>query len=334
MMQRPPTGVRPSSSNGERHLPGRKVENWVYVTGMPRSGTTFLGRLLSMPMSVDYIHEPFNPDCGLPDADVLLPYVTEGGELEDRYNAMIESLLRYEGRLRTAYYHRDTPARRMVKWVLGSRGPFYLRLARLNVLRRAAVVKDPTGCLLTGYMTRRHGFRSIILVRHPVAVAASFQRLGWDARSHLLALAEQRDFSRDHPDHPSKEEVGDLTPLEAAAVLWRVVNRALLSQAACDERIRLLRHEEVSEQPVAVVAALYRDLGLPWSERVRAAVVRQTADENPAEAPGSRVQHFRRASSQLLLLRVSQLDPDSRRRVLDLTRDVALQLYDEASFDA
>jgi hypothetical protein len=43
-----------------------KIDNWIFVTGVPRSGTTFAGKILSLPLEVDYTHEPFNPRCGMP----------------------------------------------------------------------------------------------------------------------------------------------------------------------------------------------------------------------------------------------------------------------------
>jgi hypothetical protein len=46
-----------------------RIENWIFVTGVIRSGTTFVGKVLSLPLSVDYIHEPFNPLCGMPGID-------------------------------------------------------------------------------------------------------------------------------------------------------------------------------------------------------------------------------------------------------------------------
>lgn len=43
-----------------------RIKNWIFVTGVIRSGTTFVGKILSLPLQVDYIHEPFNPLCGIP----------------------------------------------------------------------------------------------------------------------------------------------------------------------------------------------------------------------------------------------------------------------------
>lgn len=51
------------------------ISRWIYVTAVPRSGITFVGKVLSHNISVNYIHEPFNPDCGLPSIDKEFLYV-------------------------------------------------------------------------------------------------------------------------------------------------------------------------------------------------------------------------------------------------------------------
>ena len=42
---------------------------WCFVTGMPRSGTTFVASVLSAGPSVAYVHEPFNARCGIAGVD-------------------------------------------------------------------------------------------------------------------------------------------------------------------------------------------------------------------------------------------------------------------------
>lgn len=202
-----------------------KVGNWVFVTGAPRSGTTFAGLVLSLPLRVDYIHEPFNPDCGLPGIRRRFLYVRSGDAGEPRYRAMVEAMMRYDFRLRTGLYPEDGAVKRLVKRVVGSRGPFYLRLAKVNLFRRAAVVKDPIGCLLLHYLAVQFGFRVLCLVRHPVAFVASHLRLGWDVQRRLDDLAGQpgviEDFFGGRRDglRPRTDE-----PVVVAATLWRALN--------------------------------------------------------------------------------------------------------------
>lgn len=310
------------------------VSNWIYVTGAPRSGTTFAGTVLSAPLAVDYLHEPFNPQCGLPDIVRRFQYLDPAVPAPEPLGDAIRRLFTYDVRFRTGYFRNDTPARRWVKRFIGSRGVVYLRLARLNPFHRAAVIKDPIGCLMTEYLAVRHGVRPVVLIRHPVAFVASVLRLHWSADFELstLPLAEQPGLVAAYfPDDEAFLRAERASDLEAAAALWRALNRVLLAQCARHPDWILLRHEDLSADPVPTFRELYDRLDLPWSSRIEALVKKKTGAGNRAEA-GRHVQDFNRNSAEIFALRRQMLSPEERRRVLDLTGDVALAHYPEETF--
>lgn len=309
-------------------------DRWIFVTGAPRSGTTFAGKILSTPVSVDYIHEPFNPACGLPGLATRYLYVRPGTEEEQQLRPMVSRMLAYDFRLTTAIYERDSQLKRLVKRAVGSRGPYYLRLARLNPLSRFAVVKDPVGCLLTGWLTNEFDFRSVVLLRHPVAFVASTRRLGWNLREHLDALIRQPHLAEDWLGSGLHELAGRSwsTHAEQGAILWRALNTVLLRQAGDNPDIIVLRHEDLSARPVAEFRSLYERLGLPWSRRVERRVRRLTEAGNRVETEDGRVQDFTRDSAALLNLRMGQVDATERTRIWELTRDVAQPHYPQDTF--
>lgn len=311
---------------------GRGISNWIFVTGAPRSGTTFVGSMLSAPCGVDYIHEPFNPDCGLPSIDQRYLYLRDDDPRLSRYLPDIEALFEYQAKLRTAYYPRDSFLKRTVKSVAGSRGPFYYRLARLNLLRRAAVIKDPIGCFLGALLQERFGVRPVLLIRHPVTFVASVMRLGWNMTP--APLLDQEELMEDYlaNDESGLRSVGD-DPIVAAAWIWRSLNTVLLEQARHRPGWIIVRHEDLSNAPVEQFRNLYSQLDLPWSNRVERRVSRSTGAGNVVEADDGRVQQFRRDSKQLHALRIAMLEPEDRRRVFEITGQVAGERYDERSYE-
>ena len=52
-----------------------QIKNWIFVTGVVRSGTTFAGKVLSLPVEVDYIHEPYGEQRTISTRPDLFPYV-------------------------------------------------------------------------------------------------------------------------------------------------------------------------------------------------------------------------------------------------------------------
>ncbi|MEO0377751.1 MAG: hypothetical protein AAF329_24760, partial [Cyanobacteria bacterium P01_A01_bin.17] len=105
-----------------------KIKNWIFVTGAPRSGTTFVGQILSTPISVDYIHEPFNPGCGIPGIGASYSYVRPSLDSKEmqRYHALTRRIFSYDFTLKTNTDPTDSQSRRLMKGLMGSRGPFYL----------------------------------------------------------------------------------------------------------------------------------------------------------------------------------------------------------------
>ena len=307
-----------------------KIENWIFVTGAPRSGTTFVGHTLSAPLQVDYIHEPFNPDCGISGINRRFLYLRPDGSDSAAVRESIGGLFRYDVKLSTGYYPEDSVLKKGVKAIVGSRGPFYLRLAKINPFHTAAVVKDPVGCLLTAYLAEQHRVRPVVMVRHPVAVAASVKRLGW--KPDLEFLAGQPHLAEDYFQSDCWADADLSTPIRAAAWEWRALNTVLLAQAALHPDWLLIRHEDLSAEPVATFRTLYRELDLPWSDRLERDVLRRTRGSNPTEARRGRTQDFSRDSRGLLDLRLGMLTAEERREVFAITEDVALDLYPEESF--
>lgn len=275
-----------------------KFENWIYVTGAPRSGTTFLGKVMSARLDVDYIHEPFNPDCGIPGIEQRFLYL-RAGQAND-YHSLIERIFTYDFSLRTGYYRNDTRSRKLIKRLVGSRGPFYLRLAKLNPFHKAAVIKDPIGCLLTEYLVSAFGVRPIVMIRHPAAFVASTLRLDWDLS--LGPIRDQPELVREHFADDGdflSHEYSD--PVESAAALWRALNKVILNQVARHPDWTVIKLEDLSQHPVQRVHELYDRMELPWTNRIERLVRRLTQPKNPAEASGGRVQDFRRSSAEVFL---------------------------------
>ncbi len=303
---------------------------WIFVTGAPRSGTTFVGKVLSMAPSVDYIHEPFNPDCGIPGVDQRFAYVDPDAG-DPAWVERVSDLMTYRTRLRTGYYPEDTPSRRMIKAIVGSRGPFYYRLARLNPIGRHVVLKDPIGCLLTEFLARRFSMRPVVMIRHPAAFASSYKRLGWTPQ--LQALRQQPGLvDRYFADSRLLRETGNR--VADAARLWAAIHTVLADQLERNPDWVVLRHEDLNASPIETFAGLYAHLELPWSARIERRVAALTGTSNRAEARTARVQDFRRDSKSLFDLRMAGLSREEQATVADIVTPLAARWYPHPGEDA
>lgn len=309
------------------------IENWIFVTGVIRSGTTFVGKMLSQPLEVDYLHEPFGQNCGMPEVEQLPPpYLRPGADTSQarRYHDHLSRIFRYDFTLRTAPNDQDAWWRAVAKQVLGSRGPFYLRLAKLNPFHTAAVLKDPNARMLTAYLYHAFEVKPVVVVRHPVSLAASLKRVGWWPGTR--EFAEQPDLVADY----FSDEVDFLhrewaTPVLKSAAHWRATYKVLLTQAEEHPDWQVVTHEALSADPVPTFRQLYEALGLPWSGRVERKV-RALTEDGSAGARNGRVQDFRRNSADIFEMRRDAIPKEERRAIFDVVQDVALQVYSRESF--
>lgn len=311
-----------------------RISQWMLVTGVIRSGTTILGKVLSFPIEVDYLHEPFHGGYTLEDRRALLPRYVRPGDSSDTaeaYRSRVASLYDYDIGAWTTYYDGDPWYRTAAKTLAGSRRPLYLRLAKMNPFHRAAVIKDPFGKMVAELLYREFDTTPVIVVRHPVALAASLRRLGWWPEVHEFAVQPDlvEDYFDDERDFLEKSWPNRM--LESMAH-WRATYKILLTQAGRYENWHVVRHEDFCAQPVAVARKLYDALDLPWSDRYAGKLRSLTGASNSAGARDGHVQDFQRDTSSLFEMRRDSIPVEERRQIFEVVGDVALDLYSRDSF--
>jgi hypothetical protein len=310
-----------------------KVDNWIFVTGLIRSGTTFVGKILSMPLEVDYIHEPFNPYVGIPGMNRINPYVRpsiDTKEAED-FHSLTQSIFDYNFSLRNHIPTKDSLSLKITKGILGARGPFYLRLAKLNPFHKTAIIKDPIGKLLSEYLYLHFNAKPIILIKHPTSYIASLKRVNWWPDLSTLAIQPElvQDYFADEVDFLNQNF--DNPILEAASV-WRAMYKVLLSQASKYPDWQIITHEELCKSPVTVFKDVYYKCDLPWSESIENKIIKLTQSRS-TEAKKGLVQDFNRNSADIFKMRRNSLNIEERKQIFDIVQDVALKIYSRESFD-
>lgn len=251
-----------------------KIKKWIFVTGCPRSGTTYVGRMLARPLSVDYLHEPFNPDCGLPEITERYLYLKRGVVDEQGYRLAFQRFFDYKARLKTGIYPNDRLLVRVLKQIGGSRSGWSLRFARWNRFHNTAIVKDPIGCLLVEYLAKEFGFLPIVIVRHPVAVVSSLLRQPWSLKDHYRELCNSKGLKdtlfKSRPD--LLNGAGD-SLVEVAARLWSALNFAIIEQARLAPETTFYTYEEIVLDPLTLFEQMYLRAGLPWGVAVKSQIL-------------------------------------------------------------
>jgi hypothetical protein len=311
----------------------------ILVTGIPRSGTSWVGKMLDAGGQVVYINEPLNdrhppgrsPGVLAVNVAHRFPYISESNE-----DAFLEA---FRDTLRLRYRHLAELRQNRSPRDLLRMAKYSSSFARGRLRGRRPMLDDPFAMFSAGWFARRLGCKVVVVVRHPAAMAASRKRLGWrtDFRHLLrqpLLLEEQL--------HPFEGAMHDLVkkpdPIAEGSLLWRMgyyVAAGLLRQHG---DVTVVRNEDLSAEPVARYSDLYSRLGLRLSDNAIAAIERSSS--GPATSrdghswslsrQGISKTGFRPLDSRANAVAwKSQLTREEISRVRALTEDVAQHFYAE-----
>lgn len=236
------------------------------VTGVPRSGTTWLARLLALaPGTALTGREPMNPGNG----DYALGHTLTGW-------TMLQHLSPRQGRLLRLAYSGLNP------WVYGRYGERQ-SLAPLPWTR--VVVKDPFAMLSVPTLVRETGAVPVLIYRHPGAALASYRRMGWTpdvGQLRTLLAGIRTSSSPQWASDPSPGVISD--PVRAMGWFWSTLHLLALTdtrppgwseEAGGADRpppIRVVSHEELALGGPSALRRLYDSLGLRWHPRAGAAL--------------------------------------------------------------
>ncbi|MGW5487792.1 sulfotransferase [Streptosporangium sandarakinum] len=238
----------------------------VLVTGLPRSGTSWTGKMLAAGGELVYVNEPLNPGhppggCpGVLDARVThrFQYICPDNEAVWLRAFADTVALRY----------------RFLAELRRNRSPYDLaRLVRYGtaftlgrLAGRRALLDDPFALFSAGWFAERLGCRVILLLRDPVGLVGSWRRLGWAVSPR--ELLGQPLLVRDHPCLAELRTLADCRdPVTTTVALWRAARDVAVALAARHPGILLVSYEELAADPVRGFRGLYDWAGLTWSSR-------------------------------------------------------------------
>jgi Sulfotransferase family len=319
----------PEDATLRRDPPAQPDQAPILVTGAPRSGSTWVGNILSLDRRFGYVHEPFNKRCAAGRCRARFrhgfTYVTRASEAD--YLEPLRDTLAWKYSLRAELGAIRTPkdVARM------ARDLAYFETMRQRGAR--VVLKDPMALLSASWLAERFGARVVVVVRHPAGFVASLRAAGWD-RFHFEILADQPALMAERLA-PFAEEIAAAVRarpdgIDAGCLLWRVLHHHIdLLRREHPDWI-FVRHEDLARDPEAAFRALYAQLGLEFTETVRARLAAFTRQGGSMLKRLSPFPNTRRiiGSSRDRLNRVrTRLTPDEIARIRAATAPLASAFY-------
>ena len=309
-------------------MPGT-TKSPILVTGAPRSGTTFLGKMLSLHPSVAYIDEPFNKETGLEGVDRHYAYITKDNpEVERKYTELVQDLLAGKSNFRSSTLRPEAAnaLRKAARQLMVSRENIEYKLNARNPLKTRQLLKDPMACLSSEYLHREMGMNTVVILRHPASTIASYKRLGW--RFGLQDFTSQEELMK-HYLGPvfGKLNIHALSPVQEWAYFWLGIHTVLDEFLRKNKEMLMVRHEDLSLNPLHYLKELYEKLELPFTDRIKQKIIDHTSADNPADPTGNAAHVLKRNSAENIHRWKKILDPHEIAEIRKITEPLASKYY-------
>lgn len=300
----------------------------ILVTGAHRSGTTWVGRMLALDPQTAYISEPLNvrhrPGVLRAKVERWYQYICE--QNEDEYLSAFQELLDYR-------YHawNEIKSIRSLKDFLRMGRDFKIFYDALEHGQRA-LLKDPFAVFSMPWFAKRFNFKVVITVRHPAAFASSLKRLGWNFEFN--DLLDQPLLMRDHlePYRGQMQAVKADDVIGQASLLWKMIYRFVHAVGKLNPDFIVVRHEDLSNDPVTGFQPLYSSLGLEFTSYVRKKIMNSSSTENPTELSRNKAHSVKLDSRANVDNWKKRLTEDEIARIREITAETARLFYPDSNW--
>jgi hypothetical protein len=249
------------------------------VTGLARTGTSWVGKMVEAGGDVVYINEPMNPSHppgrspGVFDTDVAFQYEYICAENEARF------LEAYRKTLSLRYGFIKELRRNRKPYDLARMAKYGTTFTLGRLARKRPMLDDPFAIFAVPWLVDRFSARVVVLVRDPVSLVGSYRKLNW--RMKFDQLLEQKELVRDligpnAAELQAHQPVSDEDRVTAAAIKWKAVYQAVDEHYRHLPAVAIRRYEDFARNPLDAFAELYDFFGLSFNAKARQRIVEAT----------------------------------------------------------
>ena len=244
----------------------------ILVTGSHRSGSTWVGNMLSIPPTIAYVNEPFNinyhPGTPRPHFEYWYTYVCDENEI--LHTQYIQDCLTYRPHIlkNTLRYGSIKDVKKQL-WYQG-------RMLNARRTRKRPLMKDPLAVLSVEWLAKTFDMEVVILIRHPAAFVGSLKKgslqnaLWYHPFDHFLQqpLLMERYLSEFESEITRFAET-EKDIVDQGILLWNIIYSMVLKyQTNHEQNWIFIKHEQISEDPLLEFKKLYQQLEIPFTDHV------------------------------------------------------------------
>ncbi len=296
-----------------------KKTNTGVICGLHRSGTTYIGRILSLSHSTSVIYEPFNDVWGLEYAPPRYTY-WRAEDASSYAEEILQKALLFQGSFSKPVSTKSGWRKTGYKLFGGERHLQWNRLKLLQFLRMTpdhVIWKDPFCTFMIDYLSIIYNMKIVCMIRHPCAHYHSVSKQNWSF--DISNLTRQKKLLNDYgfgiSEHLWEKAKGD--NLTSTALLWKIMSRLVTSISKKDNNLLLVRHEDLCMKPEAEIDHICKWLGVCFTSRMRS-YVDTTSHGLYAESLNGKEHDFVRNSKALVDVWKSKVPKEKQNIILDI----------------
>lgn len=307
----------------------------ILVTGAHRTGTTWVGKMLTASGEAAYISEPLNVlhRPGVLSIPTQYWYTYICADNEGDYLPSLQDTLRYHyhlaAEIRALHSRKDIMRMWRDAWIF----------LKGRITHQRPLLKDPFAIFSIPWFIERLNCQAVVTVRHPAPFASSLKRLNWSF--NFADLLEQPLLIRDWLE-PYRAQMQELllaanqeTPdiLAQASLLWRLIYQSVTQMSQQHPEIKVVRHEDLSTDPLSGYRDLYKTLDLHFTLEAQNAILASSSTDNPKEVTQRDIYSTRLDSQANIHNWKKRLSVSEIQRIRQLTEDVAEHYYPDFSWE-
>lgn len=292
------------------------MKKTVIITGSHRSGTTWLGRVLSSPPNVEYVAEPFNPSFNHYKNPIKFwfQYFDEKTINDEQLKYLVANFSFGIKNLRFKVL--DALSK---KWW----GPSMRMILRQHQID-TKIVKDPISVFSSPYLAEKFNSKVIVTLRHPCAFAASISVKGWkfDFKQMLEQPELMNRISQYESEIKHMLENSEATCVEQAALIWNIIHD-YLHEYVDSEYFYFVKNENLSLNPISEIEKICKYIELPFDDNIRSKINETTSGgSNSNTVTNSKNDSIVRDSKQHVEQWKTRLSKSEIHYILDQTEKV------------
>ena len=155
----------------------KNIKKPIIISGIPRSGTTPLGKVLSSIEGFSMIYEPFNVNQGINDINFNYPYPGKNISVKE-FQSIFNDLIQFNSSFKKGYLKHDNFAKKIIKTIFGNESSLSYLKAKKRATNGQLLIKDPFLLFSSEELCLNH---KVIICHRPLKpLAASFKRMKWN----------------------------------------------------------------------------------------------------------------------------------------------------------